>query len=74
MATKITRNKINFKGKTVSIGIDMHKRSWRYHGVGGRGDRFDRVCTVVAVPVEGGMPRPRSVQKTGQASSSLNSR
>ena len=28
MATKITRNKINFKGKTVSIGIDMHKRSW----------------------------------------------
>ncbi len=28
MAAKITRNKINFKGKTVSIGIDMHKRSW----------------------------------------------
>jgi len=28
MATKITRNRINFKGKTVSIGIDMHKRSW----------------------------------------------
>lgn len=29
MATKIKRNKINFKGKTVSIGIDMHKISWR---------------------------------------------
>lgn len=28
MAAKITRNKINFKRKTVSIGIDMHKRSW----------------------------------------------
>ena len=29
MATKIKRNKINFKGKIVNIGIDMHKRSWR---------------------------------------------
>ena len=28
MATKIKRNKINFKGKRVSIGVDMHKRSW----------------------------------------------
>ena len=29
MATKTKRNKINFKGKIVNIGIDMHKRSWR---------------------------------------------
>ena len=28
MATKVKRNKINFKGKTVSVGVDMHKRSW----------------------------------------------
>ena len=28
MATKIKRNKINFKEKMVSIGVDMHKRSW----------------------------------------------
>ena len=28
MATKVQRNKINFKGKMVSIGVDMHKRSW----------------------------------------------
>jgi len=33
MATKITRNKINFKGKTVLIGIDMHKRSWHITGL-----------------------------------------
>jgi len=29
MATKVKRNKINFKGKMVNIGVDMHKRSWR---------------------------------------------
>ena len=29
MASNIKKNKINFKGKTVNIGIDMHKRSWR---------------------------------------------
>ena len=28
MATKVQRNKIDFKGKMVSIGVDMHKRSW----------------------------------------------
>jgi len=28
MANKVKRNKINFKGKMVSIGVDMHKRSW----------------------------------------------
>ncbi len=29
MATRVKRNKINFKGKKVSIGIDIHKKSWR---------------------------------------------
>ena len=29
MAIKVQRNKINFKGKMINIGIDMHKRSWR---------------------------------------------
>ena len=29
MASKVKENKINFKGKTVNIGIDMHKISWR---------------------------------------------
>lgn len=29
MDTSIKRNKINFKGKMVYIGIDMHKLSWR---------------------------------------------
>ena len=29
MASKVKKNKINFKGKMVNIGIDMHKRSWR---------------------------------------------
>ena len=29
MTSKVKRNKINFKGKTVNIGIDMHKISWR---------------------------------------------
>jgi hypothetical protein len=28
MRATVQRNKINFKGKTVSIGIDMHKASW----------------------------------------------
>jgi len=28
MGLKVKKNKINFKGKTVHIGIDMHKRSW----------------------------------------------
>ncbi|MBL7177459.1 MAG: hypothetical protein ISS66_16680 [Desulfobacteraceae bacterium] len=28
MTTKVKENKINFKEKMVSIGIDMHKRSW----------------------------------------------
>jgi transposase len=29
MASKVKANKINFKGKMINIGIDMHKRSWR---------------------------------------------
>lgn len=29
MAIKVKRSKINFKGKMVNIGIDMHKKSWR---------------------------------------------
>ena len=29
MKTKVKKNKINFKGKMVNIGTDMHKRSWR---------------------------------------------
>ena len=29
MAIRVKRNKIDFKGKVVNIGIDMHKRSWR---------------------------------------------
>jgi transposase len=29
MGTKVKENKINFKGKTINIGLDMHKRSWR---------------------------------------------
>jgi len=29
MATKVKRNKISFKGKMVSIGVDMHKGSDR---------------------------------------------
>ena len=29
MASKVKKSEINFKGKTVSIGIDMHKKSWR---------------------------------------------
>ena len=33
MATRVKRNKINFKGKMVSIGIDMHKHSWRITAV-----------------------------------------
>ena len=28
MTSKVKKNKINFNGKMVSIGIDMHKRSW----------------------------------------------
>jgi len=28
MKAKIKKNTINFKGKVVSIGVDMHKRSW----------------------------------------------
>ena len=28
MITKVQRNRINFKGKTVYIGIDMHKHYW----------------------------------------------
>lgn len=26
---KIKKSKVNFKGKVVNVGIDMHKRSWR---------------------------------------------
>jgi hypothetical protein len=29
MASKIKRNTINFNGKMVNIGVDMHKHSWR---------------------------------------------
>ena len=28
MISRLKEKKINFKGKTVSIGVDMHKRSW----------------------------------------------
>ena len=28
MATKISNNKINIKGKVINIGIDVHKVSW----------------------------------------------
>ena len=28
MKAKVKKNTINFKGKVVSIGVDMHKRSW----------------------------------------------
>jgi hypothetical protein len=28
MTSKVKKNKINFNGKMVSIGIDIHKRSW----------------------------------------------
>jgi hypothetical protein len=28
MKTNVKKNTINFKGKMVSIGVDMHKRSW----------------------------------------------
>lgn len=33
MATNVKNNKINFKGKTVNIGIDMHKAFWRITAV-----------------------------------------
>ena len=33
MATKEKKNKINFNGKMVSIGIDMHKHSWHITAV-----------------------------------------
>ena len=29
MASKVNDNNVNFKGKTVNIGIDMHKISWK---------------------------------------------
>ena len=29
MVNKVKKSKINFKGRTVNIGIDMHKISWR---------------------------------------------
>jgi len=29
MSTKVKKNQINFNGKMVSIGIDMHQHSWR---------------------------------------------
>ena len=29
MASNVKRNTINFNGKMVSIGVDMHKVSWR---------------------------------------------
>jgi transposase len=29
MVSKVKENKINFKGKIVNIGLDMHKLSWR---------------------------------------------
>ena len=28
MRTNVKKNTINFKGKMVSIGVDMHKRTW----------------------------------------------
>ena len=36
MATKEKKNEINFKGKKVSIGVDMHKRSWHITALAGR--------------------------------------
>ena len=35
MASKVKNNKVNFKGKTVSVGIDMHKISWRITALAG---------------------------------------
>ena len=32
MVSKVKENKINFKGKMVNIGVDMHKLSWRIKG------------------------------------------
>ena len=29
MASNVKKSNVNYKGKTVSIGIDMHKISWR---------------------------------------------
>jgi len=29
MVSKVKKSNVNYKGKTVSIGIDMHKISWR---------------------------------------------
>jgi hypothetical protein len=28
MPNKVKRNKINFKGKMVSISVEMHRRAW----------------------------------------------
>ncbi len=33
MGTKVKKNKINFNGKMVSIGIDMHKHFWQITAV-----------------------------------------
>ena len=33
MGNKVKKNKINFNGKMVSIGIDMHKHSWHITGI-----------------------------------------
>jgi transposase len=33
MATNVKNNKINFKGKTVNVGIDLHKAFWRITAV-----------------------------------------
>jgi len=29
MAIRVKRNKVDFNGKVVNIGIEMHKSSWR---------------------------------------------
>ena len=33
MPTNVKKSKINFKGKTVNIGIDMHKAFWHITAV-----------------------------------------
>jgi len=35
MVSKVNRSTINFNGKIFSIGVDMHKQSWRVAAVVG---------------------------------------
>ncbi len=43
MASKVKKNKINFNGKMVHIGIDKHKRFWRITAVV-EGDKNHPFC------------------------------